>query len=70
MDIMPAKKLNRRDLAAALLAPGLTPGLAHAQAPPATGELEAAREQVRASAKLLAEYSLPMAAEPAFSFKA
>ena len=63
---MPAK-LNRRELAAALLVPALT----QAQAPnPPGGELDAAREQIRANAKLLAAYAVPMAAEPAFAFKA
>ena len=60
-----AAKLNRRDLAAALLVPALGQGPA---AP--GGELDAAREQIPANAKLLAAYEVPMAAEPSFAFKA
>ena len=49
----------------------MAPALVEAQAPDAPGEeLRAAQEQVRANSKLLADYAIPMATEPAFSFKA
>ena len=65
-------KLTRRKLTAAML--GSAAGaLAQTQPPqPATPEeeLTAARERMRTNAAALAAQELPMAVEPAFSFKA
>jgi hypothetical protein len=68
-------KLTRRELAAAL-ASGVAVGAAQTESTgpsvPSTPqqELEAARERNRETAAALAGYAVPMAAEPAFQFKA
>ncbi|MEO7145343.1 MAG: hypothetical protein ABI165_17750, partial [Bryobacteraceae bacterium] len=71
-ELPPIHKLTRRQVAAALAgAAGLraqTPA-STAAAPPAD-ELTAAREKLRQNARHLAQTPLPMAAEPAFLFKA
>jgi hypothetical protein len=60
--------MRRRDLAWALLA-GAT--VAPAQtAPPPPDELAAAKQRVKANGAALAKFSIPMATEPAFAFKA
>ena len=65
------RPLTRRELAAALAT--ATP-LAAQQSPPApqtpAEELKAASDRIRRTASALAGFPLPMAAEPAFSFKA
>ena len=64
-------KITRRKLGAAVLAPAAL----LAQAPPpipanAEEELAAVREQNRRNAEILDKFQVPMAAEPAFVFKA
>ena len=63
-------KLKRRDLAAAILAPVLVQSAQGQPSSVPAEELRAAREQILANAKLLSDYSVPIDAEPAFSFKA
>jgi hypothetical protein len=64
-------KLTRRQLAAALAA---TAPLAAQESPPQPAtpaeELKAAAERLRRTTGSLAKFPVPMAAEPAFSFKA
>ncbi len=62
--------LTRRELAAAL-----TSAAALAQTPPAAqpapaADLQAAQDQVKANVAALSQIEVPMAAEPAFLFKA
>ena len=63
--------LTRRQLAAALAAAA---PLAAQEAPPQPAtpaeELKAATERLRRTTGTLAKFDVPMAAEPAFSFKA
>jgi len=63
--------LNRRQLAAALSAGALSASpILHAQEQPAAGdELNAARAQLRETAAQLDKFPLPMAVEPATTFK-
>ena len=64
-------KLTRRKLAAALVAaPAAVPRPAAAQAAQAGDELKSKRDLMRANAAAVANYSIPMATEPAFQFKA
>jgi hypothetical protein len=60
--------MRRRDLAWALLA-GATVAPAPAQSTPVE-DLAAAKERVKANGAALAKFSIPMATEPAFAFKA
>jgi hypothetical protein len=64
-------KLTRRQVAAAIAA---TAPLAAQEAPPQPAtpadELKAAAERLRRTTGTLAKFEVPMAAEPAFSFKA
>lgn len=62
-------KLTRRELAAAV-AVGPLADLPAGAAPQPAGELEAARERLKANAEALAATNLPMSVEPAFQFKA
>ena len=64
-------KLNRRELAAALSAGALSAApILHAQEQAAAAdELSAARSQLRETAAQLDKFPLPMAAEPATTFK-
>jgi hypothetical protein len=67
-------KLTRRQLGAAALASVA----ARAQTPPQPGpqnatpqaELQAARDQVKATSESLSQYQIPMTTEPAFEFRA
>jgi hypothetical protein len=64
-------KLSRRKLAGAML--GSAAAFAQQPAPiprNADEELAAAREQLRRSSEALQKYKVPMATEPAFTFKA
>jgi len=63
--------LTRRELAAALAAPGILLAQAPPSAPAASGndELNAARAQNRENAAELDAFPLPMSAEPATVFK-
>ena len=66
-------KLTRRELASAVTAAAAAAALAQTpQRAPATpeAELQAARDQVKALVTRLAGQSVPMATEPAFSFRA
>ena len=62
-------KLTRRELASALAA-----GTALAQAPPRPAppeaELQAARDQLKATLARVSAQAVPMTTEPAFQFKA
>jgi hypothetical protein len=61
-------KLTRRKLAAALLAPAAA---ANAQTPqPAADAVQAARDRIKANGDILAKIEIPMATEPAVTFKA
>ena len=62
-------KLTRRELASALAA---GTALAQAPAPPPTpdAELEAARDQLKATLARISAQAVPMTTEPAFQFKA
>lgn len=67
-------KTSRRDLAFALLAPAAaasaSPQNQPAPLPVKEDLLGAARGQVRANSKQLADFKLPIATEPSFQFKA
>jgi hypothetical protein len=62
-------QLTRRELAAALTigATALPPRVA---AQSAAGELEAARQRIKANGQAMAAITVPMSLEPAFQFKA
>jgi hypothetical protein len=64
-------KLTRRELAAALAASAPLAGQAPGAQPenPAE-ELKAATERLRRSTETVSKFTLPMATEPAFSFRA
>ncbi|HTS65555.1 MAG TPA: hypothetical protein VMH28_26215 [Candidatus Acidoferrales bacterium] len=61
-------KLTRRKLAAAMVAAG--GAVARPQAPPPADELKAKRDLMHANAAAVADFSIPMATEPSFQFKA
>ena len=65
--------MTRRKMAAAALAPAAALLAQQPPAPPAdqpADPLDRARRQIRSNAATLARFDLPMAAEPAFQFKA
>jgi len=61
--------MRRRDLAWVLFA-GATAPAVPAQITTAPEDLTAARERVKGNGAELAKFSIPMATEPAFAFKA
>jgi len=61
--------MRRRDLAWALFAGAATAPAVPAQTTPAE-DLSAARERVKGNGAELSKFSIPMATEPAFAFKA
>ena len=67
-------KFTRREMASALtVAAALAQSSAQTPAPPpasADALLQAARDQVKATAARLSSQAVPMATEPAFQFKA
>ena len=64
-------KVTRRELGAALVSAAAL-AQAPAQGPPASpeAELQAARDQVKATALTLQQQQIPMSTEPAFAFQA
>jgi uncharacterized membrane protein len=62
-------KITRRQLATAL-APAMALAEAAAQPQAADDEMQAARNRVKTNGETLAGQAVPMAAEPAFQFKA
>ena len=66
-------KITRRAMAAVLASIGAqaqTPAQPVQPLPSPEGELESAREQVRANVTALSQFEVPMSTEPAFEFKA
>jgi hypothetical protein len=63
-------KLTRRKLAAALVTAAAVPAQTPPQTAPAGDDLNAKRDLMRANAQAVANFSVPMATEPAFKFKA
>jgi hypothetical protein len=67
-------KITRRELAAAVLAPSALLAQTPPQPPPIPSspeeELAAVKDQNRRYSEALDKFPLPMAAEPAFQFKA
>ncbi len=63
---MKALKLTRRQLAALVSATTVS----QAQTAPTPGDLQAARERLKANAESLAKLDVPASTEPAFQFKA
>ena len=69
-------KITRRAMAAVLASIGAQaqtpaqPAPAVQPLPSPEGELESAREQVRANVTALSQFEVPMSTEPAFEFKA
>jgi len=62
-------KLTRRQLAGVVLFPAAAQALPQSPAAP-DDELKAARDRLKATSDALAKQTVPMAAEPAFQFKA
>ena len=69
-------KITRRAMAAVLASIGAQaqtpaqPALVVQPLPSPEGELESARDQVRANVTALSQFEVPMSTEPAFEFKA
>jgi len=65
-------KLTRRKLVGAVISGAALAQTQPAQAPPPTPEeqLQAVRAEAQRRAEVLADFSVPMAVEPAFQFKA